>query len=394
MALSVCGLRDAARRAYEWLRTTQRADGSWPRQTARGAVTDPAGESNHAAYLAVGVWHEFLVTGDAGFAAADVADGARGHRVRARPADAARRDHLAADGRRHAGQLRAADRLLQHLPEPALRGGARRATSASRSPTGNSRPTCSATRSPAIPRPSPTRAGSRWTGTTRCSAVRCAARRRGAGWPRAGRFVVPGLGVRCVSDEPWVTGAETCELVLALEAIGDRAGRGRAVRADPASARCRRRVLDRLAVRQPGTLPGRAQQLDLGRDGAGRRRAVRGHRRVRDLPDGVRAVGQRRASRPVGVRLRSPGRVSRSRRRCAPAPGAIPPRSPRQTRRTLAHAGRSGTAPGRHRQGRGRRREWPAPRPARPTAPSRHSRPGRRVGVAAVDEQHAQRHPP
>jgi hypothetical protein len=35
-------------------------------------------------------------------------------------------------------------------------------------------------------------------------------------------FVVPGLGIRCVSDQPWVTGAETCELVLALEAVGRR----------------------------------------------------------------------------------------------------------------------------------------------------------------------------
>jgi hypothetical protein len=35
-------------------------------------------------------------------------------------------------------------------------------------------------------------------------------------------FVVPGLGARCVSDEPWVTGAETCELVLALDTLGDR----------------------------------------------------------------------------------------------------------------------------------------------------------------------------
>ena len=33
---------------------------------------------------------------------------------------------------------------------------------------------------------------------------------------------MPGHGVRCVSTNPWVTGAETCELVLALEAIGDR----------------------------------------------------------------------------------------------------------------------------------------------------------------------------
>ena len=33
-------------------------------------------------------------------------------------------------------------------------------------------------------------------------------------------FVVEGLGIRCVDDRPWVTGAETCELVLALEAMG------------------------------------------------------------------------------------------------------------------------------------------------------------------------------
>ena len=35
-------------------------------------------------------------------------------------------------------------------------------------------------------------------------------------------FVVGGLGIRCVDDRPWVTGAETCELVMALDAIGHR----------------------------------------------------------------------------------------------------------------------------------------------------------------------------
>src|SRR5699024_5610208 len=34
-------------------------------------------------------------------------------------------------------------------------------------------------------------------------------------------FVVPGLGIRCVDHKPWVTGAETCELSLALSAVGD-----------------------------------------------------------------------------------------------------------------------------------------------------------------------------
>ncbi len=36
------------------------------------------------------------------------------------------------------------------------------------------------------------------------------------------RFVIEGLGCRCVDDEPWVTVAETAELVMALLAIGQR----------------------------------------------------------------------------------------------------------------------------------------------------------------------------
>lgn len=35
------------------------------------------------------------------------------------------------------------------------------------------------------------------------------------------KFVVPGWGVRCVSDRPWATMAETAELALTLVAIGE-----------------------------------------------------------------------------------------------------------------------------------------------------------------------------
>ncbi|WP_421787435.1 hypothetical protein [Hyphobacterium sp.] len=38
-----------------------------------------------------------------------------------------------------------------------------------------------------------------------------------AGWRR---YVVDGLGCRCVADEPWVTAAETAELALACRAVG------------------------------------------------------------------------------------------------------------------------------------------------------------------------------
>jgi hypothetical protein len=39
-----------------------------------------------------------------------------------------------------------------------------------------------------------------------------------AGWSR---FVVPGLGIRCIEPNPWVTGGESAELALALWAIGE-----------------------------------------------------------------------------------------------------------------------------------------------------------------------------
>src|SRR5205814_3296534 len=70
MALTACGLAGPARRAYRWLAAAQRADGSWPRKTSGDVVTDAAAESNQAAYVAAGVWHELQVTGDEEFAAA------------------------------------------------------------------------------------------------------------------------------------------------------------------------------------------------------------------------------------------------------------------------------------------------------------------------------------
>ncbi len=36
-----------------------------------------------------------------------------------------------------------------------------------------------------------------------------------------GKYIIEGQGARCVSDRPWVTIAETCELVLALHGMGD-----------------------------------------------------------------------------------------------------------------------------------------------------------------------------
>ena len=67
MALSVTGFHDEAEAAYEWLRRTQRDDGSWPIRTVVGRVVDANTDANFCAYPAVGVWHHFLITEDEAF---------------------------------------------------------------------------------------------------------------------------------------------------------------------------------------------------------------------------------------------------------------------------------------------------------------------------------------
>ncbi len=67
MALSVTGFLAEAEAAYDWSRRHQRPDGSWPIRTVRGTVTDHGIDSNFCAYIAVGVWHHYMITGDTAF---------------------------------------------------------------------------------------------------------------------------------------------------------------------------------------------------------------------------------------------------------------------------------------------------------------------------------------
>ncbi|MGO8885979.1 MAG: prenyltransferase [Streptosporangiaceae bacterium] len=223
MALSVCGLRGPARRGYEWLRATQLDDGSWPKRAAGGEITDPATESNHAAYPAVGVWHELLVTDDVAFAelmwpvvraGTEFALGLqmpRGEIIWQRHDDGAPDRYALLTGCSSIYQsLRCAIALADcaGAPQPDWEFAADQLGHA------------------VACHPEAFADKSRWSmdwyypvlgGPVRGAA---AAARLQAGWDT---FVVPGLGARCVSDQPWVTGAETCELAMALDAIGDRA---------------------------------------------------------------------------------------------------------------------------------------------------------------------------
>ncbi len=222
MALSSCGLTGAARRAYDWLRVTQRPDGSWPKKTVGDVVTDSAAESNQVAYVAVGTWHEFLVTGDEDFVrqmwpvvrrAIEFALGLqtpRGEIVWKRAADGALASYALLTGCSSTHQsLRCAISLAEHMgePQPGWELAADRLGHVVAC-----HPEAFADKS---------EFSMDWYYPVLAGPVRgqAAMERLDAGWAE---FVVPDLGVRCVSDQPWVTGAETCELVMALDALGDR----------------------------------------------------------------------------------------------------------------------------------------------------------------------------
>jgi hypothetical protein len=240
MALSVCGLLDpglraAARAGYGWLRDTQRADGSWARSwpavdaagdptsdSAGDAAGDAAGEAHHAAYPAVGVWHEYLVTGDLAFvqemwpmvrSAVDwtlALATPRGEIMWERDATGAPGSFALLSGCASIYQsLHCAVQLAKLVSEP------RPDWEQAADQLGHLVAHCPEAFA------DKSRFAMDWYYPVLCGAVRGpdAASRIAAGWSS---FVVPGRGCRCVSDQPWVTVAETCELVLALEACGMR----------------------------------------------------------------------------------------------------------------------------------------------------------------------------
>jgi hypothetical protein len=224
MALTTCGLHEQARRAYTWLAQTQRADGSWPVRAADGTDTEHTTESNHAAYAAVGVWHELLVTGDENFAArmwpmvraaigfAIGLQTARGEIIWRRRADGSPDTFALLTGSSSMySSLRCAVALAERVDDPQPDWELAEAQ------LGHA----VACHSDVFADKS--RFSMDWYYPVLGGPVRgpAAERMLTAGWDT---YVVADLGVRCVRDEPWVTGAETCELAIALEAIGDRDG--------------------------------------------------------------------------------------------------------------------------------------------------------------------------
>jgi len=222
MALDVAGLHAAADRAYRWLARHQRSDGSWAAGYRDGRIEDPFTDANFCAYAATGVWHHFLASGDGDFLrdAWPVVEGAVECVLTLQQPGGevwwARDDR---GGTWPAALVSSCSSICK-----SLECAAAAATTLRRSRR-RWREARSALAAALRDRPLAFEDRSRWAMDWYYPVLGGALRGRQADARLAERwatFVVDGLGVRCVADRPWVTVAESCELVLALDAIGRR----------------------------------------------------------------------------------------------------------------------------------------------------------------------------
>ncbi|MCB1643927.1 MAG: hypothetical protein KDI36_00670 [Pseudomonadales bacterium] len=226
MGLTIGKRFDEAQQAYYWLRDNQLENGTWLASYRHGEVEDGTrAESNFVAYVATGVWHYYLSTGDRDFLESlwpvvrDAIEfvlrlqGAQGQIYWAEDTTLGIREDSLITGcssiyKSLECALNIATALDIKVPHWAL----------ARTRLGHAlrhHPEC-------FDRTwdSKSRFAMDWyypvlTGVISGSAARQHLRSR---WKQ---FVVDGRGSHCVNDEPWVTVAESSELVMALLAAGE-----------------------------------------------------------------------------------------------------------------------------------------------------------------------------
>jgi len=220
MALTVTGHLDHAKGAYGWLADIQLPDGSWHNYYVAHGIEDPKIDTNTVAYIATGLWHYWLATHDTAyvrdlfevvetaidFVVAHERD--QGGIIWARWPDRLEWDYALLTGTSSISHsLLCADQLAKvlGLDYPRWRAARQRLVS-----TVADDPTAFEPKE---------RWAMDWYYPALTGAVvgDDAEKQFMVGWDT---FVMAGRGVRCVSDEDWVTAAETAEATLAALAVG------------------------------------------------------------------------------------------------------------------------------------------------------------------------------
>jgi len=220
MALALAGWVAEAERAYEWLAATQLPDGSWYSYYIGDGVEDSRRDTNVSAYVATGVWFHTLATGDDGVLRRmwPVVERAMAFVTRMQwdtgelcwsvEPDGAMGAYALLTGSSSAYfSLRCAVAAAEHLgferPDWELAAG-RLAHAVAHLPEAFA---------------DKHRWAMDWYYPVLSGAVTGASARARL-VERWDEFTMDRLGVRCVSDQPWVTAAETAECVMALDVAG------------------------------------------------------------------------------------------------------------------------------------------------------------------------------
>ena len=229
MGLSIGGEFDAAEKAYFWLRDTQLKDGSWWAAYKNGKVDNKERrETNFVAYIATGVWHHYLISQNIDFVQAIWPTVTKAIEFVLALQTEHGDIHWAVDSEGQAKEdalVTGCSSIYKSLEcaynLSIVLGVPRQDWLRSREKLGA-----------ALRFHEEQRFDRTWESKARYSMdwfypvltgvlpANEAKKRLESRWHE---FVEDDLGCRCVSDEPWVTIAESCELTMALLAAGEHA---------------------------------------------------------------------------------------------------------------------------------------------------------------------------
>ena len=221
MALDTVGLHDEAVAAYGWLADIQHTDGSWYQYYIGDDVEQDKFDANTIAYVAVGVWHHWLLTHDRDFLSRywPVVDRAiEWVLALQRPAgDIVWARH--SDGTPFSFSLLTGSSSISHSVRAAMAIAAELGHERARWATAAAKLTDCIRHNEAAFAPKK-RWAMDWYYPVMTGSILGG---RGVERLRSGesKFIIPGAGVRCVADQDWVTSAETCEAALAYLAVDE-----------------------------------------------------------------------------------------------------------------------------------------------------------------------------